>query len=287
MRLQSVRAISVLVIVVCLCVATVGVAADDGFSVKLENSVDVPSQSVQGIDVDQVAVVEPEETIDGHATAPSNESSTVAFVTRNQSLVWNDAPVEGTHPVSIPTDDVAAGTHVVGVATGLSEDNIEAAQPVVIRAYSITMSSNDGFETTADSELHVSATLSEHEVVNEPIDTVEAVVWNETETTRVSMDQRDELEYHTNISDLDAGEYDLHIVVQSQTENDLVERNDVIGLSDSQPVTVAPQPAQPEEPDDDQEDPVTDDESPGFGITVAVISIVLVVAMTSSRVVDR
>ena len=103
------------------------------------------------------------------------------------------------------------------------------------------------------------------------------------------MNQRDDLEYHTNITDLDAGEYNLQIVVQSATENDLVERNDVIGLSDSQPVTVAAAEEEPEaEPlGDEQDETVTDDDSPGFGITVALVSLMIVLVLRSDRFVDR
>ena len=185
-KLQPLQVVVFLVLVVCLF-ATAGVAAAGDFSVELENSAEVPAQSAQGIEVDRVALVEPGAPIEGSATAPSDEPSTVTFVTRNQSLEWNDGPIEGEYNFSIPTDGVETGTHVVGVATGLSEDSIEAAQPVVIKGYSISMSSADGFETTTASGLTVSATLSEHEAASAPVDNVEAVVWNETHTERVSM----------------------------------------------------------------------------------------------------
>lgn len=285
--------------------------ANDSATVSIDDSIETPAETVtvesEAFTVTGVARVFPGETLTVNVTGTDAEHYQINLYTVGQEVVdfhlgSGDETVafETTHLDPVP----GPGSYVVAA---VDNQDFLAVHPVVLAAYRVDVDAPTAVET--GTAFDVSVTLDAVTGGTTPGD-VELVVWNEERRERIPAPAVGDETYEATVGSLANGTYEVYAVVIDEETVDGQEN--VVGLSD--PVTVRVtddvegEQTTPEDvhengnengerngdgdgagtendgvltpsPTDDVADGSADDDGVGFGIVIAVVAFLGLVAV--------
>jgi len=217
-----------------LVVSSVAVSAQNTYTITVDNGeIDVPERTVstagQEFTVTSIAPVTPGEDIAYQISTNADEAYRVLLYNDERGIEAFNSEGRST----FETDNLDPGTYVVAVDTG----EIRAIQPVVITSYETTLSVPEEADTSGGILADIS--IAAHDAAtNTTVETVQAVVANESVNDVITAEKTADGEYTADISSgYEPGKYRVYAVVRS---NETVESGqlDVIGMSDEQTLTV-------------------------------------------------
>ena len=227
--------ICALLVVSTLVIVPFAVAADDPYTINIENGeVDVPERTVsaagQEFTVSSIAPITPGEEINYQISKSEDEPYRVVLYNDEKQIeAFNSKGDQST----FGTDNLEPGTYAIAVETG----EIETVQPVVITSYDTTLSVPS--ETNTGDSVSAEISIDEHPGVDgEPMETVQVVIANGSINEAHSAEQTADGEYVAEFNaEYTPGDYRVYAVVRG---NNTVEdgRAAVIGMSEEQTLTV-------------------------------------------------
>lgn len=231
------------VILTVVALSTIGgmigtTVANGGYILEMEETVETPEQTVEhegeSLDVSGLTVVELDEEFSITTEGPNTTDYGVYLRSlEGQGLKIIDRGAEGSGKYTVSTSGIDPGSYIVTI----EDSTFEQAQPLLIPAYGVQVSSKDEFETLEDEKLEITAELSSHGET-ETIHSVEAVLWNDRNTERITLTAGGDDTYSTTIADLDAGTYDLYVGVLGDGKVGDTSEHELIGVSENYVVDV-------------------------------------------------
>lgn len=221
--------------------AVVGAAGASGhYDVTATPNIDTPDRTVtfdrDDFTVTELGRVDPGEDIGAEVDAPSGEAYYVTLYDADRNTVVtkeNDSDDEYAFETTWPNgSDYAPGTYVVAV----DRSGILAVSPVVIAGYHVSVDAPGSAEPGDEITVEADVTTEDD---TKPIDQVTAVIGNDAEKREVALTEESSDHYAATftLDQLPEGDYSLYVVVQG--EKQVLDRQEVLGASDTHDFDIA------------------------------------------------
>lgn len=223
-------------------IAPLTLGANNDYDLDIDGSIDTVDRTVSTsygeVTITEVGRADAGESVTISVNAATDDEYTLTIVD-GEERIRRSRSATGDFTTTFDTDGLEAGTYAVAVGNQ-STDEVYEVEPLVIRAYSVTVGSNESVE--AGDSLDVSVDLEQVES-GEPVQSVQVVLTNDSQSTRVDAVSDGDLTYTADVpvDDFAPGDYSLYAVVRS--DDTALGENELVGVSDEASVEVVEQSA--------------------------------------------
>ncbi|ELZ99454.1 cell surface protein [Haloferax mediterranei ATCC 33500] len=226
--------------VLLAAVAPPTLGASGNYDIDIDGSIDTVDRTVStergDFLVTEVGRADAGDSVGVSVDAPSGAEYSIMIHDADENIRRSISRT-GDDSKSFDTDGLEPGTYSVS-ATNQSTEEVHDVEPLVIRAYRLTVNADDAVENGND--LDVTVELDQVES-GEPVETVQVVLANDSKNTRVDASKVNDSNYSASVStdDFATGDYSLYAVVR--TDDKAMGENELVGVSDASTVEVVDQ----------------------------------------------
>ncbi|WP_363464059.1 hypothetical protein [Halogeometricum borinquense] len=231
---------------VCLLTVPVSIGETADYRISTEESVDIPDRTIETKwgeqTVTDIGKYQTGDYVSVTTNAPSDKEYTVRIINSEQELMHSN-PGVGDDESRFELDRYDPGTYAVAIMNGSEE--VYAVQPLVVAGYTVDQRAPESAESDEQMEVSVELTKVSNDVSSPPA-TVEVVVGDDADSVRTTATKQSDLTYTATVdlSSLSTGDYRVYTTVRR--DNEVFGEKELIGLSDSQQLSVvAEQPSTP------------------------------------------
>ncbi|ELZ96983.1 cell surface glycoprotein [Haloferax mucosum ATCC BAA-1512] len=226
--------------VLLAAVAPPSLGASGDYDIDIGGSIDTADRTVStqwgDFTVTQVGRADTDSSVSISVDAPSAAQYSVAIYDTEQNI-RRVRTRTGDTTATFDTDGLEPGTYAVTVGEQSSEE-VHAVEPLVIRAYSLSVTANDTVEN--GDGLDVTTELEQVES-GEPVEAVQVVLSNGDKHVRSDASKINDSHYSATVptDDFDTGDYSLYAVVRS--DDRALGEDELVGVSDASTVEIVEQ----------------------------------------------
>ena len=234
--------------VILACVVGVGlivtaglIAANAGYTVSPDNTIDTPSTTVEfegdEYEVNSIAVYTPGDNITVDTTLPNSDYNVVDILLynsdQNQETSERIRDPTTSETVTLNTGAAPAGTYSINLEV---EGALEAIHPVVLAGFDVGVDAPNS--VTVDEDVETDVTVTPTELDDDDLNGVEVVIWNDDQTERIDATADGSNEYTATISadTFEPGEYNVYAAALG--EDSFNGESEVLGVDDGGTVSI-------------------------------------------------
>lgn len=242
---------SLLLLCLGIIVLTATVAGDSAYAISGTPSIETPTRNVsfegQQYTIDSITRITADDSVTVTTDVPDDASYELNLRGPENQLIENERLTDDASYTFSYFGSGEAGTYAVTIQDG---GDTVAVYPVVVSGYDVTVTTPESVE--AGDEATITATVTPRDIErHSSLDSVQVVVGNDDVVAERTMEQTTGDEYEATVSTtgLAATEYNVYVVVRGNAT--VRERAEILGVSDTDALSVTSQATATATPEDD------------------------------------